>query len=299
MMKHIALLSFICVLISCHTQQADKIIPTNLLKGDWTGPERCQENSHNYTTFICFGDSTCLTSLSMWKGDISYEIRKDTLCINGQANTKASQLIRYIIVKLTTDSLVLRSAMGYHDTLQLLKVRPKNNITPTAIYFASSDCFAPCPIMYLAIDSSRNIRFYGVDHTSINNTSIKGGFSGRLSQPEYNSIISMIRNCPVDSLHEYYNAPWPDDQTLVISIVHGKTITRSNAYGHYREPMELHLLFGKLMNLYKNVNLQPDPLVNEDYFLSKPEAMPNYFPYAPSPVPGIGSQEFTPPSPYK
>jgi hypothetical protein len=285
MIKHTTfLLSFICFLISCHTQ-VDKSYSTDLLKGDWIGSEQSQGNSQNYTTFICFDDSTCLTSLSMRNGDIKYEIRKDTLCINGQANTKAIQLIRYIIVKLTTDSLVLRSAMSYQDTLQFLKVRTKNNITPAAIYFASSGCFGECPIMSLEIDSSRNIRYYGDRHTSIT-----GGFSGRISEYEYNSIINKIRHLPIDSLHTFYETQSTDQETLGVSIVHGNKVTRSSAYGHDQEPMELHILFGKLINLYKHASLKSDTSVNQNYFLSKQKVMPDLLPPT-----AFDIQKFTPP----
>jgi hypothetical protein len=293
MIKQTALFSFICFLLSCQSQSDKSNLAglnlSGLIKGDWIGSGQGQVHSNNKTTFICFDDSTCLTSLSMWKDDIQYEIRKDTLRINGQANTKAIQLIRYIILKLTTDSLVLRSATRPQDTLQFSKVRTKNNITPAAIYFASTGCNGTCPEMGLKIDSARNIRFYGGRHTSKT-----GSFSGRISQNEYNSIINEIRNLPVDSLQKYYGALYADDQTLGLVIDCGNRVIRSAAYGHGEEPMELHLLFTKLKNLYWHVDLQPDSsMVDENW----PRVLPWFAENPPPPPPPIicPNKKFTPP----
>lgn len=286
MMKQIALLLlFICFLFACQPQK-DKNNFGNLIKGDWVGKRQNQNKEYphdNDRVFACFADSTYQNSLT--KDTSTYEIRKDTLYlkyIDFEGNNTVSTLP---IVKLTTDSLVLLDGVKQEYTLRFSKVRAKNKITPSAIYFASSGCYGKCGIMQLEIDSLRNIRFYG-----ISNTLITGGFSGTISEYEYNLIINKIRNLPVDSLHEYYDAGMTDQQTLGISIVHGNTVTRSSAYGHDREPMELRILFGKLFNLYTHASLKSDSSVNHNYYLSKQKVMPNLLPQ-----PALDIQNFTPP----
>jgi len=274
MMKHIVLSFFICFLLSCR----DKRDFANLIKGDWVGPKGNENDARTQTKFICFEDSTCWTS--RWENPLIYKVRKNKL----YTTLKDGRINKRTILKLTTDSLILLAGAKRQDTLRYSKVRAKNNITPTIIYFVSSECFGKCPVMYLAIDSARNVRFYGDYYTSI-----IGGFSGQISLNEYNSIIRMIRDLPVDSLREYYEADWSEDQTLGMSIIHGDTVTRSTAYGHYREPMELYLLFGKLINLYKTVNLRPDTSVHLiSYFSSNPKVAPiRYRPSPPPPIPSL------------
>ncbi|THU41270.1 hypothetical protein FAM09_03945 [Niastella caeni] len=237
-----------------------------LIKGDWIGQQQSKEYTENETIYGCFADSTYQNSLM--QDTFKYEIRKDSLYIENVDFEGNKTLNSFPIVKLTTDSLILLDGVKQEYTLRFSKVHAKNKLTPTAIYFASSGCYGKCPIMYLEIDSSRNIRFYGERYTSAT-----GGFKGRISENEYNSIIDKIRNLPVDSLREFYETSMTDQETLGISIIHGNTVTRSSAYGHDQEPMELHILFGKLINLYKHISMKPDSSVNSSYFLSNPNVM--------------------------
>lgn len=279
MLKQIALLSFSCFLFACR-QQKDKNNFDNLIKGDWVGEMQNQDKVYpndNLTIFGCFADSTFQNSLN--QDTFKYEIKKDTLYL------KYNTIRRLPIVKLTVDSLVLLSGIKQEYKLRLSKLHPKNNITPSAIYFASSGCFGSCPVMKLEIDSFRNVRFWGESYTSL-----KGGFSGRISDNEYNSIINKIRNLPVDSLHTYYQAPTTDQETLGVSFLYGNKVTRSSAYGQYEEPMELRILFAKLINLYKHASLKPDTSVNHNYFLSKQKVMPGLLPPT-----AFDVQKFTPP----
>jgi hypothetical protein len=192
----------------------------------------------------------------------------------------------FTIARLTADSLVMLSGKRQKDTIRYSKIHPKNNITPAAIYFASSGCFGSCPVMHLEIDSNRNIRYYGESFTSKTQ-----GHKGKLSETEYNSIISKIRNLPVDSLKEYYACSHTDDETLGIAIAHDNKIIRSSAYGHEEEPMELYILLTHLQNLYKQIHLQPDSSVKKDNFIRNPQlkSMTDLL------VPPIYMHQFTPP----
>ncbi|OQP61029.1 hypothetical protein A3860_04735 [Niastella vici] len=290
MKKLFALLSFSCFLFACHPQK-DQNNFADLIKGDWVGPDESKENSHNETKFISFDDSTC--RISFGGGALKYEIEKDTFYIESPDGDPISNMAKYTIAKLTTDSLVLLPTMSWQDTFHFSKIHPKNIITPTTIYFTS-------PNISFEIDSSRNVRIYGeleMDTLGVMYIS-KGGFSGRISENEYNSIISKIRNIQVDSLQQGYEAEWSNDQTLGVAFAHGNTATMSAAYGHHKEPIELHLLFGKLMNVYKEMNKQPDSSVTEiNPIGSNLIQMTHRVPVPPPPLPPLcPNKKFTPPA---
>lgn len=279
MVKHIALLSFICILISCTMQKPDKGY-AQLIKGDWLGVKQSEGFEHDQTEFLSFEDSICHAPLM--PEVIRYEILHDTLYLTTLDEKVKGPRNKFTILKLDTDSLILLSGKRQQDTMRYSKIHPQNNIIPSVINFASSGCFGTCPIMNVLIDSSRNIHFYGERFTSLT-----GGFSGKLSQREYNSIAESIRTLPLDSLRESYEAPWTDDQTKGVAIVYGDTVTRSAAYGHHKEPIELQVLFTKLMQLYKHVSLS-----------GRPNVKPEWFPFPPPPPPPPITPEmrdFTPP----
>jgi hypothetical protein len=282
MIKQTALLSFICFLFACHPQK-DQNNFADLIKGDWVGLEQSPDYPEGQEIFGCFDDSTY--QISLMQDTFKYEITNDTLYLKYIDFERNKTESKFPIVKLTKDSLVLLAGVKQENKVRLSRVHTKNNITPTTIYFASSGCFGECPIMKLEIDSSRNIRFYGDGYTSIT-----GGFSGRISEYEYNSIINKIRHLPIDSLHTFYETQSTDQETLGVSIVHGNKVTRSSAYGQYEEPMELRILFAKLINLYKHASLKSDTSVNQNYFLSKQKVMPDLLPPSAFEV-----QKFTPP----
>lgn len=291
MAKYVALLSFICLLLSCSNMNS-KPDYASLIKGDWRGHKTSEGFEHNQTEFLSFEDSMCHAPLM--HEVIKYEILQDTLYLTSLKENEKGPRNKFTIVKLDADSLVLLSGKKQHDTIRYWKIHTKNDITPAIINFASSGCFGTCPVMNVLIDSSRNIHFYGNRHTSLT-----GGFSGKLNESEYNSILLSIRNLPLDSLSETYEAPWTDDQAKGVAIVYGNKVTRSVAYGHHQEPVELYLLFIKLMQLYKHVNLKPDSSVNDSYFINSPNIKPEWFPFPPPPPPPPITpemREFTPPN---
>lgn len=280
MAKHVALLSFMCLLLACSDHKKPDY--ASLIKGDWLGQKQPEGFEHDQTEFLSFEDSTCHAPYGY--DAIKYEVLNDTLFLLGEEENNARGRNKFTIVKLTADSLVLLSGKKQQNTIRYSKIHPKNNFTPAAIYFASSGCFGSCPVMNLEIDSNRNVRFYG-DHY----TSITGGHKGKLSETVYNSIINKVRNLPVDSLKEYYSASWTDDESLGIAIAYGNKVIRSAAYGHEGEPIELYILLTQLKSLYKEINLQPDSSVKKENFISNPNLKPMTSLLEPPP------QKFTPP----
>jgi hypothetical protein len=282
MAKHIALLSCICILISCTMRKPDNDF-AQLIKGDWQGKTTSEGFEHDQLEYFIFEDSTCL--MPYGQNEYWYEILNDTLYVRSMKNMRALPAI-FPIVKLTKDSLVFLSGRRYQNITRYTRIRPKNNITPTTIYFASAGCFDSCPITYVQIDSNRSIRHYYDNFTSIIEIQ-----KGKLSEIQYNWIINKIRSLPVDSLKEYYSCSHTDDESLGVAIAHDNKITRSTAYGHNAEPMELCILLNRLMNLEKQIILQPDSSVKKEDFLSKPEGklMTDLL------VPQVNMKKFTPP----
>lgn len=282
MTKHIALLSCICILISC-TMRMPKNDYAQLIKGDWLGQEQPEGFEHDQMEFLMFEDSTCRMPYD--HDGYSYEILEDTLYIRSMKSRKALPAI-FTIANLTNDSLVLLSGKRQQNTTRYARTRLKNNITPTAIYFARVGCFDGCPITYLEIDSNRNIRYYYDRFTS----NIEGR-KVKLSEAQYNRILNKIRCLPVDSLKEYYSCSHTDDETFGVAIAHDNKITRSTAYGHEAEPMELFILLSHLHDLENLFILQPDSSIKKEEFISKPEVklMSDLL------VPQINMKNFTPP----
>jgi hypothetical protein len=265
MAKYIALLLFTCTFISCGNRKPKSDF-AQLIKGDWLGQQKSDGFEHDQTEYLLFEDSTC--HIAFGHEAFGYEILEDSLYIKSLKSEKETPA-KFTIVKLTADSLVMLSGRRQKDTIRYSKIHPKNNITPAAIYFASSGCLHDSQVTHLEIDSNRNIRFYG-DSPGL----ITGGYTGKLSEVEYNVIISKIRNLPVDSLKEFYEESSTDLETLGIAIAHDNKVTRSSVYGHAAEPIELNILLTKLMNLAQEIHLQPDSSVKKDNFIQNPQLKP-------------------------
>ena len=109
------------------------------------------------------------------------------------------------------------------------------------------------------------------------------------SQEDKNSYANLIKGDWVDLQQD---SGYTVNKPIAVSfIIHGNKTIHSAAYEHSREPMELNLLFGKLYNVYKHVNMQADSTLNDDYFFMNYNIMkelippPNIF-LAPKIVPG-------------
>jgi hypothetical protein len=265
-----AFFSVLILLFSCNekTAQPDHSV---LIKGDWIGELDTITDDRNETNYMSFDDSTCY---GLYWAHSNYQLQKDTLNIKNLTDYEKGRISRYTILQLTTDSLTLLAAKHdsdrhIPDTIILSRIKAKNNISPSAIYFASSGCFGSCPITYLEIDSSLNVKFYGLSFTAV-----MGGYSGTISRSEYNAILDKVRNISLNTLKPWYQAPWTDDETCGVAIVQGDSVIRTAAYGHYREPMELNLLLNKLEDAYKRMQLHPDSMVTPKYFSDhSPEAL--------------------------
>ncbi len=251
-MRKIFIGLLLCFFIACRQTNLDKD-RRQLLQGDWvswTGEGALP----GPWVIASFEDS--LMTLGGYSDFVKYELRGDSLLPDAKVDLN--------IFELTKDSLI--ASIYYederrNDTFRLVKLSAKNSLVPEKILFASSGCFGSCPSMSLEIDSSRNFLFWGGGYT--NN---KGFYRGQLSLAQYQQVLTRVRQLPLDSLKEKYEADWSDDQTAGIVIITKDKQIESAAYGFDKEPVELRVLFHKLSELYKTVPLKPDSSITLDYF---------------------------------
>ena len=255
MVKQIAFFSIISFLISCHEQTAHPDYAV-LIKGDWI-----DTTQHIQTRYISFEDSICYGHFWSRSG---YQIQNDTLYMKSLNKHRTNETYKYAILQLTADSLMMVTAKHEDympDTVIVSKIKAKNNISPHAVYFASTGCFGTCPIMYLEIDSSLQVKFYGESYTPVT-----GGYSGAIARYQYNHILDRIRNIPLNSLQPFYKASGSDAQIRGIAIVNGDSVIKTASYGSYREPLELDLLYNQLEYLFDPTHLHADSTVTRQYF---------------------------------
>jgi hypothetical protein len=260
MNRIIFLIAVLSGLFACSNSKTSVASPDkSLLLGDWIHVSTDTSAADDRTTrklIYTFEDSLC--SLEHPFSDfVTYTLRNDSVLTSSR---------HYKIIELTADSLVLHTPPIDGDplitgTIRLSKVKAKNDLRPSKIYFASSVCFGTCPSMLLEIDSAGQFTFLGKHATNP-----IGGFRGQLDTGQLRIIINKINNLPLDSLQEKYHAGWTDDQNSGVAILTKDKKIVSSAYGYDKEPVELRILFHKLMTVYKVVSLSPDSEINDAYF---------------------------------
>ncbi|WP_445956682.1 DUF6438 domain-containing protein [Yeosuana sp.] len=236
---------------------------TEYFKGHW------KETAFIFT----FQDSTC-TYLYPWGEYSRYWIDGDTLNIKEQIlkkrnNVSGGQITyKFLVDNITSENLTLKpitdetkKLFAYyedHDFNKILLTKIKNQFDwkTERIGFYSTACFGTCPSMYIEIDSVGNILFNGENYTDK-----EGLYSGKLSKQELETIKSEINSIELDRLKKMYSANWTDDQTCGVIIKTADKTYESSAYGFDKEPIELRILFHRLMELYKNVELKKDTTI--------------------------------------
>jgi hypothetical protein len=153
-MKQIILLLVVTTLFSCRQQPAGNHY-ASLIKGDWIEQANTSDHFYGHPDYLCFEDSILMGS---WSNLFSYRLVNDTIytkLVPVREWHNDAPPHHYKIVKLTADTLAIQFPQKdtTDQTVIFSKVHPKNNITPTTIYFASTGCFGSCPSMYLEIDS--------------------------------------------------------------------------------------------------------------------------------------------------
>jgi hypothetical protein len=237
-----------------------------LIKGDWKSkkPDSSTPGSKPYTFY--FEDSIC-SVISPFFPFTKYTIAGDiiTVSMDSFPGLEEHYPSKYKILQLDDDSLIvapISPLATYNSIFRLGKIKPKNTLVPLVIYFRSSPCYGSCPSVMLEIDSTGRLLFYG---KNLPDTGLI--FKGSLNKTQYDIIISKIQNLPLDSLKEFYDAGWSDDQYCGVNIITKQRRINSTAYGYDKEPVELRLLLKYLMVLNQRLPLKATNDVDEAYFI--------------------------------
>ena len=287
------ILVFICLIIFSCKRQNEKVDYFNKIQGDWISQSNELNSTYRIFSFS-FNDSLCVYMNPM--GSFSkFKNINDTLQIiddriipayKGERNYHYYKKIQFKIEKLTDDFLYLTSAnkeskeffIDYKnkklDTIKLKKVKPVSNLKINKIGFYSSECYGSCPAMYLEIDSSGNFLFQGQRYTEK-----IGLFKGNLDSLTLSKIYNNIKSIKLDELKKSYATSWTDSQSCGVKLKTSKGIIECNVYGYDKEPIELRLLFHKLMELYKFTDLVQDSTVINQFEFN--EFMYNGYPKIP------------------
>ena len=253
-------------LFGCSQTQTKTVIPiSEKIKGDWK-TEYFKENRIETAHIFTFQDSTCsyLTPVGEFS---NYWITGDTLNIKerthkrGKYINNGKNIYQLLIDSITTKILYLKPITDQtkelfdykNEVIKLSKIKKYRDWRIERIGFYCTGCFGSCPSMYLEIDSIGNILFSGNNHTEK-----KGFYSGVIPKKEMEILKSKINNIQLDSLNNRYFANWTDDQTCGMIIKTKSKTYECSAYGIYKEPIELRILFHRLTELYKNVALKKD-----------------------------------------
>jgi len=255
------------LLFSCHNKSE---YYSELIKGDWKSKKLDSFSTEAKPYTFCFEDSFC-SVISPFFSFKKYSITGDVLSVNIDSATFLEEHYpsKYKIVSIDKDSLILQPispATTYKSFFRLGRIKPKNSLAPVMIYFRSSPCFGSCPSVMLEIDSTGRLLFFGKNQPD---TGLL--FKDSLNKTQYDIIIKKINNLALDSLKEFYEAGWTDDQSCGINIITKDRKINSTAYGYDKEPVELRLLFNYLMVLNKRLHLKATNNVDEAYFILNKE----------------------------
>jgi len=277
MKKTIGILILIIGLIGCSQSQKKTSIPiTQKIKGNWK-TEYFKTNWKETAYVFTFQDSTC-SYLYPWGQFSKYWIEGDTLNIKERTRKRRNNIsggkivYQFLIDSITNETLFLKPLSNKTkelfrnekeqnlELIKLSKIKENRDWQIERIGFYSTGCFGSCPSMYLEIDSIGNLLFNGKYYTEK-----EGLYSGVLSTKELETIKSEINTIQLDSLKKMYSANWTDDQTCGISIKTKDKTYESSAYGFNKEPIELRILFHRLMELYKKVEMKKDTTIGNEF----------------------------------
>lgn len=241
------------------------------LIGDWT---MAPVSSRESPVVFSFGD-TLGSYLYPFGAYTRYWVKGDTLSmVDKEGSTVANEKpevhtfllnlvnedqLDLIPISESSQAMLRQAGMEPSDTFHLQRIQQKSTDVPMNITFYSSVCYGTCPSMYLSINSKGEVRFYG-----LNFTDPEGGHMGQLTQQQYYWIIRQVQQIPND-LDRWYRASWTDDQTACITLDYPHHTIQSCAYGYDKEPVELRILLHHLMQLYKQIDLQPADIKPEDF----------------------------------
>lgn len=257
-----------CLLIShliitgCNNSEPIK----STLEGDWLATYKKGEYVEKNFVFS-FEDSMC-TYIHPTSTPRQYEIISDTIIISYYDRNNSLATHKFYIESIDDKTLTIspqnektRQLFKNYQHLQLdelnfIKIEKKNNYNFTKIAFFSSVCFGSCPSMYIELDSNGNILYQDLFPYDFKSEDSTKYYSGKISTKYLEIIKNKVTAIDLDKLKEDYSAMWTCDQTCEIIIKNEDSAFQTRVYGYYREPVELRILFEKLMDLSNVTKLE-------------------------------------------
>ncbi|MBK9249276.1 MAG: hypothetical protein IPM69_14470 [Ignavibacteria bacterium] len=276
-MKHIGILIALTLLcIGCNRSNEEEMRVA--IKGDWISDE---SKDRSWTAMLSFEDSVC-SIFDRYGLYANFTIYKDTVFIREKLierkktdqdyledNQWASgeQLVRdgsiflkFRLMSVLNNQLIV--LLSESDTLKLHKLPMKHNLPFERIGFYCSTGMRREPELYLELDRAGNFLFNGRYYTDK-----RGLYRGKVSVNDISIINNKVKSINLDELKVVYDAIRTDYRTFGIVIQAGGKTYRGVVEYDFSMPADLHFLFHKLQELYRNIDLQRDSTVKASFQL--------------------------------
>ncbi|MGN6179641.1 MAG: DUF6438 domain-containing protein [Mucilaginibacter sp.] len=186
-----------------------------------------------------------------------YKIKGDNLLLFTPYNKSEE----YKLLTLNDDSLRFES---YGDILLFkhYKITKHNSPEFDKIIVSASGCYGSCQAMDIMINANGNVLFNGKHLTTL-----KGWYTGRIPKDEYRKLQNSFRQSNFDSLKNYYNAGWTDDQTVCVSFIKDNKIYKSVVDYGRESPYLFVWAYRPVQYLYQTIKLNKSP---------KPDTIPQF-----------------------
>lgn len=277
-MKHIGILITLTLLcIGCNRSNDEEMRAA--IKGDWISDE---SKDRSWTAMLSFEDSVC-SIFDRYGLYSNFTIYKDTVFIREklierkktdqdylednqwasgeQLVSDGSIFLKFRLMSVLNNQLIV--LLSESDTLKLHKLPMKHNLPFERIGFYCSSGLGRWPELYLELDSAGNFLFNGK-----HNTDKRGLYRGKVSTNDISIINNKVKSINLDKLKVVYDAIRTDYRTFGIVIQAGGKTYRGVGFS-YSMPTDLHFLFRKLQELYRNIDLQKDSTVKESFQLER------------------------------
>lgn len=277
-MKHIGILIALTLLcIGCNRSNDEEMRAA--IKGDWISDE---SKDRSWTAMLSFEDSVC-SIFDRYGLYSNFTIYKDTVFIREklierkktdqdylednqwasgeQLVSDGSIFLKFRLMSVLNNQLIV--LLSESDTLKLHKLPMKHNLPFERIGFYCSSGLGRWPELYLELDSAGNFLFNGK-----HNTDKRGLYRGKVSTNDISIINNKVKSINLDELKVVYDAIRTDYRTFGIVIQAGGKTYRGVGFS-YSMPTDLHFLFRKLQELYRNIDLQKDSTVKESFQLER------------------------------
>ncbi|WP_159038462.1 DUF6438 domain-containing protein [Brumimicrobium mesophilum] len=278
-MKYWSIILLLTVIFSCAENELNskdsKPTTFELLQGNWISEEI--DSSRYSQAFSLNIEDSFFHLFSAISDSVLFKLKDSVITVyNSVRPEHLGNKQRFKILKINEEELELlnlsakskqflkRIEYPFVDTLRCTKIKEKNNIEPIKIGFSSSGCFGTCPSMKLEIDSIGNVKFYGGVFSDL-----EGGYSGKIPTKTLNGILSQISYISLNTLQSEYTAPWTDDQTCYLYLETKDTIITVKSYGNYKQPHEISIVYGNLLDLYKRIELRRDSTIDSRFSFHK------------------------------